>query len=271
MEHSSFYFCDILTDLCREEKIELTWLSNFKVAKLCRGQEKHYIVLESFGLNSATAVAITNDKYATYCVLSDEKVPVIEHTLCYGSDNSRDYAKGRNTLAFVQEFFEQHEGDIVLKPNSGCAGKDVYHITERSQLADLLQKVCPGDNSASLCPFYDIAAEYRVIWLDDEPRLIYQKQRQADWRFNLSNGAKSIDVTDTTLRQELVKIARAAVAAIGLRFCSVDIIQTEGKLLVLEVNSGVTSYNYLTQHPDRYPQVQAIYRDALRKLFHDLP
>lgn len=269
MDRSSFYFCDLLTELCREERIELTWLSNFKVAKLCRGQERHYIVLQGFELNSATAAAIANDKYATFCVLNDENVPVIEHTLCYGGDNSHDYAQGRNTLAFVQEFFDQHEQNIVLKPNSSCAGKDVYHITKQAQLAPLLQRVCPGDRSASLCPFYNIVAEYRVIWLDDAPRLIYQKQRQADWRFNLSNGAKAIDVTDAALRQELVEIARAAVAAISLRFCSVDIIQADGQLLVLEVNSGVTSYNYLTQYPERYPQVQAIYRDALRKLFHD--
>lgn len=104
--------------------------------------------------------------------------------------------------------------------------------------------------SASMCPFYNIAHEYRVIMLDGEARLIYQKNRQDDnWKFNLSQGATVSRVDAEDLRQELTGLAQRAARAIGLRFCSVDIIRdAEGhNLLIIEINSGVATAHYLEQ------------------------
>ena len=114
--------------------------------------------------------------------------------------------------------------------------------------------------------------------LNGELRLIYGKERGNDWRFNLQNGANSVEVTDADTRNHLTSLAKRTVNELNLRFCSVDIIELDStdshlldsnarEFLVIEVNSAVETAHYLEQHPDQSNFVKNIYRDAILKMF----
>ena len=53
-------------------------------------------------------------------------------------------------------------------------------------------------------------ANLGVILLDNEARLVYDKVRGKDWRFNLQQGARAVDVEDEGLRKYLVELAQRA-------------------------------------------------------------
>eukprot|EP00929_Paragymnodinium_shiwhaense_P073471 TRINITY_DN37449_c0_g1_i1.p1 TRINITY_DN37449_c0_g1~~TRINITY_DN37449_c0_g1_i1.p1 ORF type:complete len:328 (-),score=89.93 TRINITY_DN37449_c0_g1_i1:221-1204(-) len=60
------------------------------------------------------------------------------------------------------------------------------------------------------------------------------------WRHNLGQGASADLQVPAEMKERLGKIAVQASAAIGIRFCSVDVVDVESEgLMVMEVNSGV--------------------------------
>lgn len=258
----------ILSEVCQEREINLRWLSNGWLAMLEKGGEKRYVMGHKFGVNAATPAMIADDKFATYEVLKAGNVPVIEHRLLYDENNPTPYARNYQSKPYVEQFFRENGNHIVIKPTNGYCGENVYQVASMEEVSPILEKIFHHSCSAVMCPFYEILNEYRLIMLDGEVRLAYKKVRGEDWRFNLGQGARAERIEDVKLYEKLQKIARAATTALGLRFCSVDIIETDQhELLVMEINSGVMTGNYLRQHPEEYPQVKQFYADVVERMF----
>lgn len=268
MQGKTSAYHQILEEICQEDGIRLTLLSSDWMVQLDKGDVRRRILGHKFDLNPAASSLVADDKYATYEVLRHNQVPIIDHSIIYEDTNHEPYALGRNSLEYVLEFFEAHKKHIVIKPNLGQCGNYVYQITSPDQIAPALKKIFHHSMSASLCPFYYIRHEYRVIMLDGEERLSYQKNLGSGWKFNLCHGATAQPIQDEIMHQCIVNLAKRATEALNLRFCSVDVIDTtDHELLIMEVNSGVMTENYLKQYPDQRSQVKAIYRDAIQKMF----
>lgn len=261
-------YTSILGDICQEEKIKVTSLSNGWVTLLEKNGKNRLIVGYKFGLNSASSSMVADDKYATFDVLRNANIPVIEHALLYEENRTEGFTENYRSREYIKNYLVQHQNHIVVKPNDGHCGVNVYQVRSMEQIDEILPKIFHQCASASMCPFYEIEHEYRLIVLDNEVRLVFQKTRGEDWRFNLHNGAKAEKVQDEALADKLSVLASRAVRALNLRFCSVDLIKTtDGELLVMEVNSGVMTSGYIAQHPEDAQLVKNIYRDALRKMF----
>ena len=96
------------------------------------------------------------------------------------------------------------------------------------------------------------------------------KKYQYDWKHNLSNGSVAKNIEDKKLKERVVNLAKKVSKQINLKFGSVDIIETDNnELLVLELNSGVMTENYLTQNPDKYEFIKDIYSDAVDEMFNN--
>lgn len=255
-------------EICREDGLGREVLSNGWVRVLTKDGQRHFVVGNKFDLNPAAAAMIVADKYATFCMLDGNSIPVVEHAILYEFSNLAEFAKGYNSLEYVVDYLHKHDNSIIIKPNRGARGRGVCKVESTDEIEGVLATVFRQDDSASMCPFYDVQYEYRTIMLDGEPRLIYAKQRGSNWHFNPGHGAKIVDVTDEKTIQNLTEIATRAMQAVGMRFASVDIIETAtGELLVLEINGDVSTKEYLRQRPKKYELVKTIYRDAIRKMF----
>lgn len=255
------YFRQILRQLSAEKGWKLRWVSDDYVGIIEFGQKRRLLVLSDLGLNSSTARAVSRDKCATYVVLSESQIPVVEHKLLY-------HPSEHDFLPEIAEYFNQHDQHIVLKDNLGSDGEGVFEIKRLEDVPPALKKAVVESDMVALCPFYEIKYEYRLIMLDHTLRLAYRKERGEDWRFNLYQGAKSSAIDEAFLKTVLLPIAVAATKALNIRFCSVDIIETvSGDFLVMEVNNTVFIERYLQQHPDEYDKVKAIYQEAIEKLF----
>lgn len=168
-------FKEIIEQVCDENKIKYKLLSKDWIIMLEKDGKTRYICGYKFDLNGHGIGLITDDKFALYEVLKAKGIPVIEHKIVYSKDNHNDYAMDCNTYEYVKDFFLKHNQNIVIKPNNGMCGYDVFNITDINEIDKILDKLFIKNFSISICPFYNIKHEYRVIMLDGESKLVYRK------------------------------------------------------------------------------------------------
>jgi glutathione synthase/RimK-type ligase-like ATP-grasp enzyme len=87
------------------------------------------------------------------------------------------------------------------------------------------------------------------------------------WKHNLGEGSAPQLVQASALRQRIVDLARSAAAAINIRFASVDLVEAGGKLMVLEINSGVMMEYYTKHFADGRATAKGIYAKAIAAMF----
>lgn len=169
----------------------------------------------------------------------------------------------REVEAAVQQIFSREYGlavspykRVVDEYRCICLGEEVqltYRKVRNSVigdgeksvgalLAERLQKATPEEIVGMLSD----AAELRP----EEVAAVPKKGEHAalQWKHNLGAGATVDLEVKADMAQKLVEVARGAVQAIGMCFCSVDIIDVvdEG-LMVMEVNGGVMMDNLISQ------------------------
>ena len=168
-------FKEIIKEICVEDNINCKFLSKDWVIMLEKDGKTRFISGYKFDSNSHGIGLIADDKYALYEVLKSKNIPVIEHKIVYNKTNNLDYAIGCNTYEYVKEYFQKNNENIVIKPNDGTCGKNVFNITDVNEIDIILDKIFLKNFSISICPFYKIKHEYRAIMLDGENALLYAK------------------------------------------------------------------------------------------------
>lgn len=86
------------------------------------------------------------------------------------------------------------------------------------------------------------------------------------WKHNLAAGSAPTLLASDQLPAPLVELARAAQKAINIRFASVDIVDVQGQLQVLEINSGVMMEHFVRSLPEQRAAAKAIYARAVEKM-----
>lgn len=222
------------------------------------------------GLNSSANYLIAKDKCGTTWILERHGVPAVEHFLVLRPDS-----QGWTTAqAAAQEAFVARVGfPIVLKPNTGTNGNDVYKVDTREALNETLTTLFATERAVALSPFIRVVKEYRATVLNGEVLLMYAKLQdtRADFRFNLSHGA-TVAAVDAAEFARVSPIAKRAMEALTMRFANVDIVLDEtGALSVLEVNGGVAFEKYSLISDAHRSEAQSVYDRALDSLFGILP
>ena len=191
---------------------------------------------------------------------------------------------------------------VVLKPNDGTGGKDIYKVSNLEYLETTVDKLFSKYTFITVSPFYKISEEVRYIVLDDEVELVYEKVIphiigdgissikdllddklvntylndkmstipakgeivKVNWQHNLSKGAypKVVEVNE-----EVLKIVLKAKKELNLRFASIDVIKENGNYKILEINSGVMMEVFSSKDSKNYETAKRIYLKAILKMF----
>jgi glutathione synthase/RimK-type ligase-like ATP-grasp enzyme len=248
-----------LTNAAMALGAEIAWLSSDYIAALTCGSHTAMVVGYHFPLNNAAACALADDKSATADVLAWVDVPHVRHVLM-----RFDSAGLAEEIDRVAELFGF---PLVIKPHRGTGGQGVTRVTSPEAMAAALTCLRGRYEALAACPWLDIAHEYRVVVLDGQARLIFEKVRalpDGDWRNNLKYGSVPVMQADDRLTDPLAGIALRAAAALGLRFTSVDVVASPAGLEVLEVNSGVCLERFSGFSTDHFDRASAVYVQALR-------
>lgn len=170
-------FRKIIEEICLEEKIECKILSKDWIIMLEKNGVTKFIAGYKFDINGHGLGNVVDDKYALYEVLNAKNIPIIEHKIIYNSTNNKSYAKDCNSRDIVKKYFLEHDNKIVLKANTGSCGRNVYLVNDIKQIDQYWDILFKKNYSISVCPFYNIKTEYRVVVLDGMSILFYAKQK----------------------------------------------------------------------------------------------
>ena len=244
------------------------WIMRLETSDPLSTSTTKYLFGNDFGLNNTATRAICNDKSACYQVLTREDIPALEHRILLRPGSLGAPQHGTFTLA--QQAFTDFDTQAVCKPNSGSSGSDIYFVTSQTQLEKSLIDLFAHHRAITISPFVPITAEYRVCVLNGNVELVYEKIRKdGETQHNLSHGALAQPVTNTSLHTTLSTLAIQATDALNATFVHVDIIDVDGKLMILEINSGIMFEHYAMQSEENKQRATAIYHKALDILFEE--
>lgn len=165
----------IIKQIALENDLSYEVLSCDLIIKLTKDNKIRYINGYKFGLNSHSLGLILDDKYATYELLNSLNIKVCKHHILFRPTNHNSYAKNYNSFDYCYDLFLKYNKNVILKVNNGTCGDGVYHITTKKELKKIYNHLLKYNFSISLCPYYDIKNEYRVILLNNEIKIMYGK------------------------------------------------------------------------------------------------
>lgn len=169
-------FYKIISECCTLLHIKLNILSYDFVLELKKGNKIRHITNGKFDLNNEAAAAIACDKYATYEVLKNNNVPVIEHVQVFNPKTRNSYVASIGNDELISSYVKKYS-KVVVKPNDGREGKNVFLCKNYMDTVEAINKLFNKKDNCSLCPFYDIDTEYRSFYLDGKVYLIYGKTK----------------------------------------------------------------------------------------------
>lgn len=168
-------FIKLIQLICLENNIECQVLSLGYLLVLEKNRGVKTISGYKFDNNSYSLGKVFDDKYATYELLKYFNVPVCEYSIFYCKNNTNSYVGKYNSLEYLKEKFDEYMGDVVVKKNTGTCGNEVSHFKEFIELEKFYNNTFFSDASFSICPFYNISNEFRVIVLNNKVKVIYKK------------------------------------------------------------------------------------------------
>lgn len=256
------YFIRTLETICQEQNIAITWLSGQWIACLQQDDRIRYVDAYTFPLNNVVAGNIMRDKVATAQVLRHQNIPAIAHYLLRvtGLPKSADLAALAKQLAPLP---------VVIKPNlGGSGGRGVYKCETPDELAAKLALTAKHERVLAVSPLAAITREFRVIVLDGQPEIIYEKQRApGTWHHNLHFGATPVALTNVALRTKLTDLALATMDALQARLAAVDVVETPDGLQIMEVNGGITLRHFAEHSPANAAAAKQLYQKIMAKIF----
>lgn len=272
------HFVRIIRELTEELGIETETYSNDWGFRLRKDGKTRYLVGYHFPLNRSSAKELCQDKSLTYDALRSAGVPAVPHIFVpsVNAGGDPDLEKWR---PFLQELIET-TGYAVVKDNYGTGGNRVFRYDNADDAIAKIAELHKMIYGAAVSPWQEIREEYRVTMLMGEPQLVIRKERRSkilpdgtkkylEWRHNLGLGAVAVRVTDPEILEKVEELAVRAAEAVDMNFASVDVIDTEEGLRVLEINAGVMMEHFAGQDEESYETAKAIYRKALLKSFED--
>ncbi len=176
MENSQSNFVKIIKEICAEDEILYVSYSSDWAFQLEKDGKKNFILGYQFGLNRAVSQQISADKAVASEVLTQNHVPNIEHYCFMAPHMFRFTGENGNWKQMIQ-MLEKY-GDIVCKDNEGTGGYFVFHVKTERQLEEAAQQIFAHADSMAISPYYEIEKEYRVILLDQEVQVVFEKKRK---------------------------------------------------------------------------------------------
>ncbi|MBE5820975.1 MAG: hypothetical protein E7311_00100 [Clostridiales bacterium] len=173
------FFHKIIKEICSEKDIRMKVLSFGMIIKLKKDDKIRYIIQNCFGFNNSTADRLASDKYSLFEVLESEGISVIKHYMLFNPVSRAGFMDEVMLSNTISKFIDEYGAIAIVKSNTGREGVSVYKCIGENEIYDTAYNLFKTNSSISLCPYYDIKEEYRVVYLDGKCELIYSKERPA--------------------------------------------------------------------------------------------
>lgn len=160
-------FHKIINDICIKNNIKFSIFSDDWIVRLEKGSDVRFIIGYKFDINRSAVTNLFDDKYGLFSILKDKNISVADHIILF-----RGYDRDA-----VLKYFNDNNKYLVIKDNMGSCGTGVFKSNKIDEVYELIDKILLTSYSVSVCPYYDISTEYRLITLNGEIKLIYGKKK----------------------------------------------------------------------------------------------
>ena len=173
-------------------------------------------------INSPRAVEASVDKYLSLSLLNKLNVPIPATAVCQTSE-------------LALEFFEQFDGDVVLKPLFGSQGRGIERLRDASTAKHKFDQLAQDNRVIYLQKFVEHdGSDLRLLVIGDE--VVGMRRVNRDhWITNIECGGKGVSHVPGDVEREL---AFQACRAVNGSLIGVDIAYGPEGPLVLEINSS---------------------------------
>jgi len=244
----------MIREMCHDLGIKFRAFSDDWVIEMEKSGKTRRVVGYQFDLNNAAASGIAQDKVAAYQVLSSRTIPAVPHVLLRTKAGEAQWQAIDWSLG------------AVVKPLLGTGGHGIKLFHDATEAKKYIH--ASGIEAWAASPLQKVLREVRLILLDDEVLLAYQKQsveHEGLKLFNLGQGATPSTYMPS---DRALKLAKDAQEAIGLRICAVDIFElASGEWKILEVNSGFMMEHYARFSKENEQNSEQLYRQVVEKIF----
>lgn len=298
----------IVKEICKEEKIKFLSYSNDYILQLEANKKVMYIMGNKFPNNNASVEQICNDKAALAGILNKYNIPHVPHfyfdsplqteycssngiwkklqslmkkygkLVCKtnrgtGGNNVYKVTNHRELEAAVLEIFKTSRS-MAVSPYLNI--KNEYRvIIANNEFQYAFQKIrsyIVGDGKSTTLELVNQLSNISTITISnqiDNKKIPEEGEIiELSWKHNLGQGATPYLVRDEDLKAELSDLAKRCVSALQLGFVSIDIVETENGLSVLEINSGVMIENFSKYSEEYYELAKEAVRKAIRNFLH---
>jgi hypothetical protein len=166
----------VIKDYCQQRGIKVEQRLDGWLVVLHGDGFKHFVYGYDIGLNSAVVHRIANDKSATAELLSAEGVACVPHTLVMNPKQFK-YTPTAGNWAPMLALLAEHPSGVVLKPNEGTCGYLVAKATSELELEQAASAIFAVQQNLAIAPYLDIEREVRVVLLNGQPQVVYEKMR----------------------------------------------------------------------------------------------
>ena len=293
-------FKTLIKEICDEENIEFSILSKDWVLMLKKDNKVKFIIGNKFDLNTHASGLVFDDKYATYEVLNSLNIPVIEHNIYfknYDYNEVLDYFHNHGDNIVIKtndgscgtgvfHIIDENEIEPLLSKlfikHMSVSICPFYNIKHEYRLF-MINNECvlmygknrpivygDGVNTIRDLLIHFNPTYFRDILFEEEyNRVLDQGEKyEYGWQFNLSRGSVPFEVEDENLKNRLLDLSNSITSKLDLGFCSLDIIDSEEGLYVIEINSGTMMKNYAEIVSNGREIAKEIYRSAIKNMFN---
>lgn len=189
--------------------------------------------------NSASAIALCDDKALTYLALKNSGIPMPETLVVPMTFFETDWTDN----PFLP-YAEEHLGyPMVVKEACGSFGWQVWLANDRAQLVEHLNKTSPRRTLLQAYIAGSKGRDIRINVVGGKAVACMYRYSDTDFRANISSGGSMKPYTPTPAQEA---VALEACKLLGLDFGGVDLLFGEsGAPLLCEVNSNAHIKNIL--------------------------
>lgn len=171
---SSAYFHRIVSELCHKNGLVVTSHDEGNILELTSDTDRHFIWRRKFDLNSGPSMRLADNKYECGLIQKSKGVPMLEYSKVNTEYKLGKYYIDESSYEIIRNFLS-HYGKIVLKPNAGYGGEDVFLCADYSEIINAIDNMSFPHKYLVISPYLPIRYEYRIIVLDGCGILVYRK------------------------------------------------------------------------------------------------
>jgi glutathione synthase/RimK-type ligase-like ATP-grasp enzyme len=166
----------MIREIALEQGVAVESFGHGWIFRLTRADTVRFLYGYGFDLNSAATHAIACDKAATSEVLAARGIPRVEHRL-YLHPRMAQFVPHRGNWRDMLAFAARHNGDVVVKENSGTGGRGVYRVRGEVELEHAVYRLFDQTHALAISPFYEARDEVRFVILGGRCEVAYAKVR----------------------------------------------------------------------------------------------